>query len=56
MAQRGLLNQTELKYFYETRKKFDQVITDIMGPDVHLHDISDSDHDIEDFLSQGKKN
>lgn len=40
MADKGLLNKNELKYFYDSRKKFDKVITDIMGSDIHLHDIS----------------
>ena len=40
---KALLNKEELKYFLESRKKFDQVITDVLGPDIHLHEISDDE-------------
>ena len=42
MSQRNILNNNELKYFYDSRKKFDKVISEIMGPDVHLHDLSEN--------------
>ena len=52
MAQRNILNNNELKYFYDSRKKFDKVISDIMGPDVHLHDISGESEDNEELLME----
>ncbi len=52
MTQRNILNNNELKYFYDSRKKFDKVISDIMGPDVHLHDISGESDDVDELMLQ----
>ena len=36
---KALLNKSELQYFLESRRKFDKLITDIMGPDFQLNDV-----------------
>lgn len=51
-TQKNYLSNNELKYFYDSRKKFNKVISDIMGPDIHLYDISDDSDNLDDLLPQ----
>lgn len=36
----NILTKNDFGDFYENRKKFDDLITDLLGADTHLHDIS----------------
>lgn len=47
-----ILNKADIGYFFENRKKFDQMITEIMGDDIHLHDISQDSDRSQDRIDQ----
>ena len=40
IAMKGQKGQSELETFKKNRQKLDKMIAEVLGPNIHLHDIS----------------